>query len=74
MKSKEGTNEQVRSSFAKAPKLQLAAEQPSTGKCCYHQKMIPHIQGQRKSFKKAVEGAQSHLKSNLIPARDTQRA
>ena len=74
MKSKEGTNEQVCSSFAKAPKLQLAAEQPSTGKCCYHQKMIPHIQGQRKSFKKAVEGAQSHLKSNLIPARDTQRA
>ena len=43
-------------------------------KAMYHQKMIPHIQGQRKSFKKAVEGAQSHLKSNLIPARDTQRA
>ena len=33
MKSKEGTNEQVYSSFARAPKLQLAAEQPSTGKC-----------------------------------------
>ena len=33
MESKEGINEQVRSSSARAPKLQLAAEQPSTGKC-----------------------------------------
>ena len=31
MESKEGINEQVRSSSARAPKLQLAAEQPSTG-------------------------------------------
>ena len=39
-----------------------------------HQKKIPHIQGQRKSPNKMIGGAQSHLKSNLRPARDAQRA
>lgn len=34
----------------------------------------PHIQGQRRSCNKMVEGIQWRLKSNLIPTRDTWRA
>ena len=57
------------SSSTKTPKLQPAAEQPSTGECWNPPKKIPHVQGQRRSHK-TVGRAQSHLKSNLIPARD----
>ena len=39
-----------------------------------HQKKIPHIQGQRRSPSKTVGGAKSHLESNPISARDTQKA
>ena len=35
---------------------------------------IPHVQGQRRSPSKMVGGVNSHLESNLIPTRDTQRA
>ena len=35
---------------------------------------IPHIQGQRRSPRKMVGGAESPLESNPIPARDAQRA
>ena len=38
-----------------------------------HQKKTPCIQGQRRSPNKMVGGVQSHLESNLIPTRDTQR-
>ena len=37
-----------------------------------HQKKLLHIQGQRRSRSKMVGGVQSCLKSNPIPARDTQ--
>ena len=37
-------------------------------------KKIPHVQGQRRSPSKMVGGAKSHLESNPLPARDTQRA
>ena len=40
----------MRSSSARTPKLQLAAEQPSTGECWSRQKKIPHVQGQRRSY------------------------
>ena len=39
-----------------------------------HQKKIPHIRGQRRSPSKTVGGAKSHLESNPISARDTQKA
>ena len=35
---------------------------------------IPHVQGQRRSPSKTVGGVKSHLESNPIPTRDTQRA
>ena len=34
---------------------------------------MPHIQGQRRSPSKTVQGAKSHLESNPIAARDTRR-
>ena len=37
-------------------------------------KKIPHIQGQRRSPSKMVEGEKLHLESNPIPTRDTWRA
>ena len=37
-------------------------------------KKRPHIQGQRRSPRKTVGGVKSHLESNPLPARDTQRA
>ena len=37
-------------------------------------KKITHVQGQRRSPRKMVGGAKLHLESNLIPARDSQRA
>ena len=40
----------------------------------YHQKKIPHVQGQRRNTSKMVGGAKSHLESNTIPARDAWRA
>ena len=54
--------------------MQLTAEQPSTGECWIPPQKIPHVQGQRGSPNKRVEGAKSHLESNPIPARDAQRA
>jgi len=35
---------------------------------------MPHIQGKRRSPSKRVGGEKSHLESNPIPTRDTQRA
>ena len=37
-------------------------------------KKIPHIQEQRRSPRKMVGGAKSHLESNSIPTRDAWRA
>ena len=58
------------------PKLQLAVEQPLYRKCWIppKKKKIPHIQGQKKTPIKMVGGEKSHLESNPIPTRDTQRA
>ena len=58
----------------RTPKLQLAAEQPSTGECWIPPKNIPHVQGQRRSPSRTVGGAKSCLESNSIPTRDAQRA
>ena len=58
----------------RTPNLQLTAEQQSKENVGFHQKKIPHVQGQRRSPSKMVGGAQSHLESNPIPARDAQRA
>ena len=38
-----------------------------------HQKKIPHVQGQRRSPSKMVEGAILHLESNPISTREAQR-
>ena len=38
-----------------------------------HKKMIPNVQGQRRNLSKMVGRVKSHLKSNLIPARDSWR-
>ena len=56
------------SSPARTPKLQLAAEQPLTAEYLIPQKKMPHIQKQRSSPSKTVEGAKSYLESNPIPA------
>ena len=37
-------------------------------------KIIPHIQGQRRSPSKTVGGVKLHLETNSIPARDARRA
>ena len=58
----------------RTPKLQLAPEQPSTGKCWIPPKKMPRIQEQRRSPRKMVGGEKSCLQSNPIPTRDTQRA
>ena len=55
------------SSSARTPKLQAAAEQPSTGECWIPPKEIPHIQRQRRSPPKMVGGAKLCLKLNLFP-------
>ena len=65
-------NDVCSSSPVRTPKLQLTAEQPSTGECWVHQKEIPHVQGQRRSPSKTVGGVKSHLESNHIPARDAR--
>ena len=39
-----------------------------------HQKMIPHVQGQRRSPSKTVGGVKACLESNSIPAREAQKA
>ena len=39
-----------------------------------HQKNIPDFQGQRRSLSKIVEEVKSHLESNPISTRDSQRA
>ena len=60
------------SSPVRSLKLHLTAEQSSTGECWIPPKKIP--QGQRRRPRKMVGGAQSHLESNPIPARDALRA
>ena len=62
------------STSVRTPKLQLTAEQPSTGECWIPPKKIPHIQGQRKSPSKMVGGAILLLESYPIYTRDAQRA
>ena len=58
------------SSPEKSPKLQLAAEQSSTGEHWIPpKKKISHIQGQRRSPSKSVGGEKLHLESNPIPVR-----
>ena len=54
--------------------LQLAAEQPLTRECWITPKKDTPHQGQRRSLNKMVGGAKSCLESNLILARDTERA
>ena len=64
-------------SSIRTPKLQLTAKQPSTGEFGSHhkkKKKIPHVQGQRRSPSKRVEGTESCLELNLTRARDTRRA
>ena len=58
----------------RTPKLQLAAGQLSREECWIPPKKIPHAQEQMRSPSKTVGGAISHLESNPILARDTQRA
>ena len=58
---------------ARTPKSHLAVEQPLKGECWILPKKIPHTQRQRRSPNKMVGRAQSHLKSNIRPARDTWR-
>ena len=61
--------------LCKSPKLQLTPEQPSTGnRCLIPPKKIPHIQRQRRSPNKMVEGAKLFLETNPIPTRDPGRA
>ena len=75
----------VRSSSVTTPKLQITAEQPSTGGCWVPPKKdIPHPRAKERSpkdlsflgppTKKRVGGEKRHLESNLIPARDAWRA
>ena len=51
---------------ARAPKLQLAVEQPLTGGSWTHQKTIPHVQ--RRSHSDMVAGGAVTIKSNPIPS------
>ena len=57
---------------ARIPKLQLVTEQSSNAGS--HQKKISHIQGQRRNPSKMIKWTKSHLESNPILSRDTQRA
>ena len=41
---------------ARAPKSQLVVEQPLTGDAGTHQKSIPRVQRQRRSYSEAVRG------------------
>ena len=54
------------SSPVRIPKLQLAAEQPTTGKCLTppKKKRLPHIQGKRGTLHKMGRGAKLPLESN----------
>ena len=70
----DGGVEDVHSSPVRTPNLKLIAEKPSKENVGYHQKEIPHVQGQRRSPSKMVGGVQSHLESNPIPARESQKA
>lgn len=64
------------SSPVRIPKLQLAAEQPTTGKCLTppKKKRLPHIQGKRGTLHKMGRGAKLPLESNPRPTRDARRA
>ena len=62
------------SSPVRTHKLQLAAEQPLTAKCWIPSKKVLHMQGQRRSPNKMVDGAKSCLELNPISTRDAQRA
>ena len=46
----------------------------AAARCLSDREEIPHVQEQWRSFSKTVGGAKSHLESNPIPARITQRA
>lgn len=63
------------SSPVRIPKLQLAAEQPTTGKCLTppKKKRLPHIQGKRGTLHKMGRGAKLPLESNPILPRDAWR-
>ena len=64
----------MHTSLARTPKLQLAAEQPSTGECWIPQKKdIPHPRVMEAPQQDGRRG-KSHLESNPIPARGTQKA
>ena len=54
-------------------KLQLIIEHHQQENAGSHQKMVPYVQGQRRSPARQG-GVKSSLESNLIPARDTWRA
>ena len=62
------------SSPVRTPKLQLTAEQLSTGECWIPPKKIVHIRGQRRVLSKMVGRVKLCLESNHIPTRDAQRA
>ena len=64
----------MRTSLARTPKLQLAAEQPSTGECWIPPKKdIPRPRVMEAPQQDGRRG-KSHLESNPIPARGAQRA
>ena len=64
----------MRSSSAKTPKLQLAAEKPSTGECRIPAKKdTPHPRVKEKP-QQDDRRVKSHLESNPISARDARRA
>ena len=56
------------------PKLQLAAEQLSTGEHCISPKKDNHVHGQRRSPSKTIGGSKLCLESNPKSARDARRA
>ena len=63
----------VCSSSVKTPKLQLADKQPSTGECWIPPKKDSPHPRQKRRPNKTVGAAKSHLESNLILPRDSQR-
>ena len=58
----------------RTPKLQLAAEQPSTGECWIPPKKDTHVQGQRKRPSEMVERVKSCLEANSILTGDARKA
>ena len=62
------------SSPERTPKLQLAAEEPSTSECWIPPKKISYIQRQKKNPSNLVGEVKLHLESNFISTRDAQKA